>query len=370
MPSRRSFLAAVGTGLSPLVAGCSSVPRLQTPAGTDWSASVPEPAVFASPSSTDGLVAVGGYRGGDIYESRVQVFDQETGTQQWRYDFGRLTGLVAADGAVYLGEKQRSSQSRLFAFDARTGERRWTQTVDNLASALTVADGTLYAANGTLAALDTADGTVRWEHAQVAGTGFTIVGAPDDQLGADGGAVYYGGTGGVIALAAVDGSLGWQWGSPAWNTDVGPVSVGDTVYVGGDGDVVSLDRGDGSPRWQTSFGQDAQVVGLHERPSTLLVAERTDQAPSDTFGTLYVLSSKDGSERYELRFETPVAHTASTAETFLVGTQAGRVVWANGPSFFDPFETTVPGDGFVLGGTGTRAFAQTADGTLWALSPP
>jgi outer membrane protein assembly factor BamB len=371
MPSRRSVLTTAGIALCTTTAGCASLPRLQTPRGTTWYASVPDPGTLAPPSTTDGLVAVGGLRDGRLDNGRIVVFDAETGEQRWRHDFGRMTGLTATGGSVYVGEKRGSRRARVLSFDASTGEERWTQTVENLASAMTVADGTLYTANGTLAALETEDGTIRWERAQVGDTGFTVVAAPDDQLGADARAVYYGDENGVVALSPGDGSPVWTWRPERWDwTDVGPTPVDDRIYVGGGGDVAALDGQTGAVHWRTSFGQDARVSGVHETGSSLLVAEGTDEAPSDTFGTIYELSLKDGRERYETRFETPVVQTASTSEAFVVGTSGGRVVWTDGASFFDRAESSIPGDGFVIGAAGKRAFVQTTDGTLWALLPP
>jgi outer membrane protein assembly factor BamB len=371
MPSRRSVLGTLSATLPFALAGCSSLSRLRAPAGADWTASVPEPTPMTPPSAAGGLVAVGGRRDGDLETGRVVVFDAETGERQWSRDVGRLTGLVAAGGGVYAGEKTSSRRGRVRAFDAGTGERRWTRAVDNLASAMTVADGTLYAANGTLAAIDTDDGSVRWERNEVGGVGFTVVVAPDDQLAADDRAVYFGDTDAVVALDPADGTLAWRWDAPesAW-TSAGPLPAGDVVYVGRDGEVVALDPSIAAPQWRTSFGDDARVMGLHETGSSLLVAEATDEAPSDAFGTVYELSLQDGHERYETRFDTPVAGTASTPETFVVGTRGGRLVWADGASMFARPEATLPDEGFALGAAGERAFVQSRNGRLWALSPP
>ena len=371
MPSRRSALATAGAVLCSAAAGCVSLPRLRTPRGTDWYASVPQPGTLAPPATVDGLVGVGGLRNGRLEDGRVVVFDAETGERRWRHDFGRMTGLTAGEGSVYVGEKRGSQRATVRSFDASTGTERWTRTVDNLASALTVTDGTLYAANGTLAALETDDGAIRWERDRVGESGFTVVAAPEDQLGADGRTVYYADGNGVLALSPADGSPVWRWRPDRWDwTDVGPAPVGDRVYVGGGGDVVALDARDGSVHWRTSFGRGARITGVHETGSSVLVAEGTDEAPSDTFGTVYELSLDDGREQYELRFETPVVGTASTAETFVAGTGAGRVVWIDRIAGFERAETSVPGDGFTVGATGTRAFVQSTGGTLWSLSPP
>ncbi|WP_193365037.1 outer membrane protein assembly factor BamB family protein [Natrinema altunense] len=371
MSSRRSVLAT-GVGIcSSGIAGCVSLPWLREPDGADWSASVPEPGAFASPVTTEGVVVAGGSRDGGLENGQLVAFDTETGDQQWEHEFGRPTGLLAADGTVYVGEKRESGQSRISAFDARTGTRRWRQTVSNHSSAMAVANGTLYAANGGLAALETADGSVRWEQSHVPETGFTVVAAPDDQLAADDHAVYFGDADGVVAISPTDGTTTWSWRPAQWEaTAVGPVPIDDTVYVGGGGDVVALDAADGSGRWRTPFGRGAEIMGVHATDSSLLVAESTDDAPSDTFGTVYQLSAADGSERYEMRFDAPVTRAASTTAMFVVGTADGTVTWTDGASFFARPETSLPTNGFGLGAAGEQAFAQTSDGTLWALSPP
>lgn len=371
MPSRRSVITTGVSILPAVIGGCASVPGLRDPDGADWSASVPEPGTLAPPVATEGIVVAGGRRDDDIEAGRLVAFDTETGERQWKFDFGRMTGLTAADGTVYVGEKRGSGRARVLAFDARTGDRRWTQRVANLSSAMTVTNGTLYTANGGLAAIETDGGAIRWERSRVGDTAFTVVAGPGDQLAADDRAVYFGAADGVVALSTTDGATSWRWQPERWEaTAVGPTPIGDAVYVGGGGDVVALDEADAVARWRTSFGRAAEITGFHATESSLLVAEGTDEAPSDTFGTVYELSLRDGGERYEMRFDAPVTRTVSTAMTFIVGTNDGTVGWTDGASFFDRFETTLPTGDYVLGGAGERAFAQTGEGTLWALSPP
>ncbi|MDS0294986.1 PQQ-binding-like beta-propeller repeat protein [Halogeometricum luteum] len=373
MPSRRSFLATGGTLAAGAFAGCIDSLLAQSPAGTQWSASVPAPTSLSPPVTTNGLLAVGGYRDGRLENGRLTVFDAASGTRRWEVDLGRMTGLTAANGRVYVGEKggPRGARARIRAFDAASGEQLWTRGVSNLASALTVANDTLYAANGSLVALETSDGTRRWERTSVDGLDFTVVVAPEDQLAADEAAVYFGDRGGIVALAHGDGAPRWVARPDDWSTaTVGPLPVGGRVYVGAEGTVASLDRTTGDLQWRTSFGSDARVQGFHRAGSSLLVAEATTNPPSGTFGTLYELSVDDGAERYETRFDAPVTQTASTEGLFVVGVDTGSLTWFRNISFVEESETTLPTERYVLGAGEERVFAQSTDGTLYALSQP
>ncbi|WP_460922553.1 outer membrane protein assembly factor BamB family protein [Salinarchaeum chitinilyticum] len=299
------------------------------------------------------------------------MFDTAEGTHQWDVDLGRMTGLAASDGRIYVGERggPGGTQGKIYAFRAASGEQLWTQGVNNLASALAVEDTTLYAANGSLAALETSDGTVRWERSSVAGSSFTVIVAPDDQLAADDAAVYFGDREGTVALSPADGTLQWAWRPDDWpGTTVGPRPTDDRVYVGGDGIVAGLDRETGQLRWRSSFGMDARVQGLHRTESSLIVAESTTRPPSGTFGTLYELSLQNGTERYERRFSAPVARTTATADSFVVGTDSGQIAWVDGLSSFE--QTTISSEAFLLGAGDERVFVQTANGTLYALAHP
>ena len=373
MPSRRSFLATSGTLLAGVLAGCSGTILSQSPDGTQWTASVPEPTSLSPPCVTNGWVAVGGYHSSQSGNSQLAVFDATDGTRQWDIDLERITGLTASDGRIYAGERggPRGAQAQIYAFDESSGEQLWTQAVNNLASALTVSDETLYAANGSLAALETSDGTLRWEQSSIDGIDFTVIAAPDDQLAADDTAVYFGNQGGVVTLSPSDGTLLWAWQPENWpSTTVGPLPVDTHVYVGADGNVAALDRTTGQLQWRSSFGMDARVQGFHKTESSLLVAESTAQAPSGTFGTLYELSLQNGTERYERRFETPVTQTTSTLDRFIVGTDAGRVTWVDRLSSFEQAQTTISSETFLLGAGDEQVFAQTTNGTLYALTQP
>ena len=131
MPSRRSFLATSGTLLAGVLAGCSGTILSQSPDGTQWTASVPEPTSLSPPCVTNGWLAVGGYHSSQSGNSQLAVFDATDGTRQWDIDLERITGLTASDGRIYAGERggPRSAQAQIYAFDASSGEQLWTQAV-------------------------------------------------------------------------------------------------------------------------------------------------------------------------------------------------------------------------------------------------
>lgn len=366
MPSRRRLLAACGAAAVGGLAGCTGVLD-DSPDGTVWRGSVGGASPLSPPALTGGVVAAAGPDGG-LDDGRVDAFDAASGERHWSKDVGRVTGVEAAAGVVCVGVKTGGDSARVLAFDAVSGERRWDASVDNLASAMAAADGTLYAANGGLAAVDASDGSVRWEVDNRAGASFTVVVAPGEQLAADGTRVVYGGNRGAVALAREDGSAEWT-AETAFSTNAGPVLGDGTAYVGGDhGDgLAALDAATGETRWARSFGQNAGVVGVHPTDRSVLVATGT-AGLGGSFGTVYQLDRDDGVERRESRFDAPVRGTAAGGGLFAVRTEAGTVACFDAETFAEEWRTEVSAGG-LLSTDGERVFAQTTDGTLWALAP-
>jgi len=316
---------------------------------------------------TRGIVAAAGPDGG-LEDGRVDAFDAASGERRWSKEVGRVTGVEAGDGAVYVGVKTGGDSARVLAFDARSGERRWNESVRNLASALVAGDEALYAANGGLAAIDPADGRVRWEFDDRGGATFTIVVAPGEQLAADGRRVVYGGNGGVLALAPADGSVEWR-ADNEFSTNVGPVLDGEVAYVGGDdGDgLAALDATSGDVRWARNFGRSAGVVGVRPTDRSVLVATGT-AGLGGSFGTVYELDAETGVERREARFDAPVRGTATGGDWFAVRTAGGTVACFDVPTFTEAWRTELSASA-LLATDGERAYAQTTDGSLRALAP-
>lgn len=69
----------------------------------------------------------------------LHVLDLETGDEEWMVPFGREATPVVADGIVYVADGPR-----LIAFDAATGEQRFSHEAELYFSSPAVGDGVLY----------------------------------------------------------------------------------------------------------------------------------------------------------------------------------------------------------------------------------
>ena len=133
------------------------------------------------------------------------------GTEQWQFDRKFVAPPTVADGVVFAGD----GSARFHAFDAATGELRWSVGTDNspLLSAPTVADETVLASgSSTLFALRVDTGERRW-------------------------------------TADVDNGL-----------NVAPTVTDDTVYAGETrGRVVALDLATGERQWEAALDEDPEA---------------------------------------------------------------------------------------------------------------
>ncbi len=237
-------------GSSPVLAGGlvvvgstdGRVRALHADTGAEAWAVATEGRVRSSPAVADGTVFVGSADG------FVRALDLTTGAERWRFetegaaldgaDFGfdRRTitgGPSVAEGIVYVG----SRDARMYALDAATGRLVWSHD-DEGASAWVISTPAVWrdqvifgrSSSAKVQALDTADGTLRWE---------VTLGGPvfSSPVVADGLAyVTTGGAGGLVALDAATGDVRWRrrLGGESWSTP----AVGDGVIVVGSDDGV------------------------------------------------------------------------------------------------------------------------------------
>lgn len=368
MPSRRAMLrAAASSVVATSVAGCAGLDG--GPAAADWRASVAGCSALSTPAPSTGVVATSGrIDGGD--DGRVDAFDPDTGERLWRSGVAEPTGLAADGDRVYAG---RRWPGRVLAFDATSGDREWTADVGNLGSAIATAGQTVYVANGSLAAVDAATGTVRWEQAAVQGTNFTVTAGPTDQLAAtDEGALFADGAG-VVALAPDDGGVRWRWRPDGWETTTAGPYVYDRVFVGGGerGRVVALDRDGGEVLWERSLDGAASVVGFHVQNRTLVVATRTAATADAGAGTVHVLDRTGDTVERAVSVDAPPTATASAGDRFVLALADGTVVGLD-VGWADPerWRASLSTDDAMVATDGDAGYAVDGDGTLWALAEP
>ncbi|WP_336338249.1 outer membrane protein assembly factor BamB family protein [Haloarcula brevis] len=207
------------------------------------------------------------------------------GSVQWSGEIGDQYEGAVRNGAIYV-----ASYGRFYAYDAETGEQRWTSDVSDYYSQTMVAtDDTLcYAADvdethGTLIGVAADTGATRWTHDD----GFVTSTTLHD------GMLYVGGPH-VAALDPTTGEQRWRADQSGY-VQQAPVQNG-TLYTGGDV-VRGHDSSTGELDW--SWEPDVNVEGLMPAAvvsDTLYVDSWTDGDPRNRFK--FAVDATAGTERW------------------------------------------------------------------------
>jgi len=374
MPSRRALLRATASAtLAGALAGC--VTSEGGPEAAEWRASAAGSGRLTRPVVSRRAVASSG-RLEDGDEGRVDAFDPDTGERLWRSGIEEPTGLAVDGERVYAGRRR---PGRVLAFDVESGDREWTAGVRNRASSIAPAGETVYVANGSLAAIDATDGTVRWEREGVDDVDFTVTVAPSDLLAATRDGVFFADDTGVVALSPADGSVRWRWradgeGSDGWEwTTAGPYPHDDRIYVGDSerGRIAAIDADTGEPAWERTLRGAEVVVGFHAQNRDLVVATRTSPSTDAGAGTVHVLDRRDGTPRRTISLEAPPTDAASRADRFVLALDEGTVVGLDvGWDEPELWRASLPGNESAVATDGATGYALDGEGTLWALDEP
>jgi outer membrane protein assembly factor BamB len=281
---------------------------------------------------------------------------KKRGLPDWRKPLDTESMAAIVDGVAYL--TGRTGQVVAYDLDDRT--ERWRVSLVELPCgeiearswdlAPTVADGAVYThANGTVYALDTADGSVRWQHHVTDGDSQDVISLSPTTV-TDGTvcvAAQYGAQTGFYALDVENGDQRWYVGDDDVEGFAPAVSNG-VVYVVGT-DIYALDLADGSERWRYDQGyrltgalladDDAVYAALTEHVLSLsaddgTVRWRNEGSGNDHFvgalgladGTLYApdedrlyaFDAQDGTQRWETYLPGLPAELAVTDDTVYV----------------------------------------------------
>ena len=191
-------------------------------------------------------------------QGRVHALDRATGEPEW---VAELSAQVLARPRESRGVVvARTTDGRVYGLDAADGEELWL--LDRSVPALTLRRNSAPALSGStaivglqsgqLVALDTEDGSIRWEHTLAERSGRTELErmadiAADPVIGR--GAAYAVAYQGAVAAVRV------ATGTEAWRREVGShrglALGGETLYVAADdGRVWALDRRNGATAWR------------------------------------------------------------------------------------------------------------------------
>ena len=247
-----------------------------------------------------GAGAVFGFLASSKVTNTIAALDASTGRARWKYGMaGTLSALSYADGIVYA----RTPGPGLLALDARTGHRRWGLT--ELASQA-IADDTTYvarslavhnaikhakngASTGQLAALDGTTGAERWQ-VSTSQVLQPLVVADGVVCGLASGQAY---------------AFSSATGNPLWHTSLAgleyppvPAMAEGTVFFVGD-QVWALDARTGARAWTRGAARGQRLRALETDSGTLYLGMAD--------GTLLALAAGTGKTRWSQRLGSPVA---------------------------------------------------------------
>src|SRR5262249_32217872 len=140
-------------------AGVNAIDNAHPPAITSWS--VPISTTYPlHPVTSDGARVFVTYQTSFNPVDPLVALSVSDGSELWRYNFGEVDSVghpAIVDGVVYLQtNKGISGQSQLWAFDAITGDIRWTAAFGSQWEdfwAPLVVDGSVYVNGGTYGGL-------------------------------------------------------------------------------------------------------------------------------------------------------------------------------------------------------------------------
>jgi outer membrane protein assembly factor BamB len=244
---------------------------------------------------------------------------------------GVVGGPIVVKDTIYVG----SSDGKLYALDAVTGQERWapfdTGGKIKIWTSPAVGDGVVYVSNygRKLFAVSSADGSLVWQEPRELSA--SIASSPV----VSGNSVFFGTFDNQLyAVDGANGNVKWKFGGGNWFWAT-PLVKDNMVYAGClDNKVYALDASTGDELWQ--FTADDQIVATPVLVDNLLVVISES-------GTVYVLNADNGKPEHDpvpvdASLKVPVRAPlcaegnmvyvhASNRCVYAVDVQSGDVVW-------------------------------------------
>lgn len=296
----------------------------------------PQKPFYAAPVVTDDLIVAGNY-GHILYALNATcqeindngtihrlyqpkwVFNTETDDPDKRV--GNFSGPSLVVDDLVLAP---STNNRLYALSAETGQIQWMFETGNTLWSAPVSDGEavyLPALDHNVYALDLASGQQLWK----TDMGSAVTAAP---VLADDGTLYVSALeGNLSALNASDGSVIWSTptGGRLWSA---PLLHEDTLYVGNAGNkVTAVNTADGSIEWQKDAGNPIIAGGVLLNADTVAFPTETGQLVGWSLdGQTQSLNQTIGGKLYT----TPVMAEDNAIIALMEGDKLLQAVSANG----------------------------------------
>lgn len=232
---------------------------------------------------------------------------------------------------------------------------------------ITGPDGTVYAASydGTLFALDPADGTQKWAFSTTGNPYYPAYG-PSPALAADG-TLYFGSLGGELyALDSATGAKKWQATFSAGSYTSATLGEDNVLYLGDfDGFFYAVDGSTGNKVWSVPLG-----AGISAAPALSLDGTTVYVGTQD--GTFHALNTANGRARWNKPFSGRIFDSAAVGAdgTVYFGIDQSAYQGPGLPNTFDGTVYALDGAGnvkwqFAAGAPVTQTLAIAADGAVY-----
>ncbi|MDS0280982.1 PQQ-binding-like beta-propeller repeat protein [Haloarcula onubensis] len=269
---RRSYLAAAGSVVTGILAGCPGFLRPSDgPSGRNRTGTGVDGASLQLPETVEN--AYPQYQYDAANTGTVPDVSGPTGAVTSLFEFGRagftpshrMGSPSLRDGRLYLTEGRidgaGDGETFVYALDAVDGSRQWATMYrgTNAAGPTAVTDDLVLATVGEeLVGLAATTGVEQWSFDRGVQSGITVDGDTVYVVGrADGSATLY-------SLSAADGSLDWQTPVDADTAPVTPAVADGTVYTGGN-TLQAFDAATGETEWTADCIVTAPATVTGER---------------------------------------------------------------------------------------------------------